>query len=135
MKCVIVVDHRLPLGLIANTSAVLAISIGNRLGEIVGEDVEDKDGTVHRGITQVSIPVLKGDPDIIRSIRARLLDMDRDDLYTVDFCDVAQKSRDYGRYKEMLRRTPTAALEYLGIAICGPDKEVASLTGNLGLLR
>lgn len=37
MKCVIVIDHTLPLGLIANTSAVLAISIGNKIKEIVGE--------------------------------------------------------------------------------------------------
>jgi hypothetical protein len=135
MKCVIVIDHTLPLGLIANTSAVLAISIGNKNKEIVGEDVLDKDGYIHRGITQVSIPVLKGDGDLIRSIRAKLLEMEVDDLFYVDFCDVAQKSKDYEHYEARLQQTPANKLDYLGIAICGPDKEVNSLIGNIGLLR
>lgn len=71
----------MPLGLIANTSAVLAISIGNKNKKIVGEDVLDKDEYIHRGITQVSIPVLKGDGDLIRSIRAKLLEMEVKNLF------------------------------------------------------
>ncbi|MCB0167758.1 MAG: DUF2000 domain-containing protein [Anaerolineae bacterium] len=135
MKCVIIIDHTLPLGLIANTSAVLAMSIGHKVKGIVGEDVVDQDGTIHRGITQVSIPVLKGDEALIRSIRTRLVKMEGDHLYCVDFCDVAQKSRNYDQYKSHLRQTSANALNYLGLAIYGPDKEVSSLTGHLGLLR
>ena len=135
MKCVMIIDHTLPLGLIANTSAVLAISLGHKIKEMVGEDVLDKDGHIHRGITQVAIPVLKGDGDLIRSIRAKLLEMDIDELFFVDFSDVAQKSRNYEQYKMTLQQTPAEKLKYLGIAIYGPDKEVKSLTGNTGLLR
>lgn len=135
MKCVIIIDHSLPLGLIANTSAVLAMGIGHNVKDIVGEDVVDQDGTVHRGITQVSIPVLKGDEALLRSIRARLVEMEGDGLFCVDFCDVAQKSRNYDQYKTHLQQTSADAFNYLGIAIYGPDKDVSSLTGHLGLLR
>ena len=135
MKCVIVVDPILPVGLIANTSAVLAMSIGNTVADIIGEDGLDKDGTVHRGITRAVVPILKGDSDLIANIRRKLIRMEGDELYSVDFCDVAQKCVDYEDYLEELGRTPADDLAYLGIAICGSDKKVNSLTGSLGLLR
>jgi hypothetical protein len=135
MKCVMIIDENLPVGLIANTAAVLALTIGHRIDGIIGEDVEDRDGQVHTGITQVPIPLLKGDRDSIRSVRDRVLDLNCDDLFLVDFCNVAQRSRAYAQYKESLRRTPVDQLVYLGIAICGPRKQVDKLTGNIGLLR
>jgi hypothetical protein len=135
MKCVIVVDHSLPVGLLANASAVLAMSIGNQINDIIGEDVLDRDGSLHRGITQVTVPVLKGDAERIRSLRDQLINLGNGTLYFVDFCDVAQKSKDYGHYASRMQQTSADRLNYLGIAICGPDKAVNSLTGNLGLLR
>ena len=135
MKCVIVVDQTLPVGLIANASAVLAMSIGSHIEGIIGDNVLDRDGTLHRGITRVGIPVLKGDEELIRSLRHRLLKLDAENIFFVDFCDVAQKSRDYGHYTDRMQKTPAERLNYVGIAICGPDKKIRSLTGNIGLLR
>ncbi|MCB0193866.1 MAG: DUF2000 domain-containing protein [Anaerolineae bacterium] len=135
MKCVIIINQTLPLGLIANTAAVLAMSIGDKIKGIVGEDILDRDETLHRGITQLSIPMLKGDDARIRTIRTKILEMDGDDIFYVDFCDVAQKSRDYDQYKAQLRQTAVDNLHYLGLAIYGPDQAIRSLTGNLGLLR
>jgi hypothetical protein len=135
MKCVMVVDQNLPLGLLANTAAVLAISIGDRVKGIVGEDVIDGDGTVHKGITKATVPLLKGDSDLIRSLRDRLLLMPIDGLFFVDFCDIAQQSKHYDDYKNNIALVPANELNYLGIAICGQDKDVNKLTGNIGLLR
>ena len=39
-KCVIVMDEGLPLGLIANTAAILGITLGKTLPEVVGAAVE-----------------------------------------------------------------------------------------------
>ena len=36
-----VIDAALPLGYIANTAAMLGVTIGSRLPQIVGEDVAD----------------------------------------------------------------------------------------------
>jgi hypothetical protein len=135
MKCVMIIDENLPVGLIANTAAVLALSIGDRVKGIIGEDVKDQDGQIHRGITQVPIPLLKGDNDLIHAIRDQLLGMDSEDIFFVDFCDVAQKSKAYSQYKAKLQSTPADQLVYLGIAIYGPKKQVDRLSGNIRLLR
>ena len=135
MKCVMIIDKSLPVGLIANTAAVLALTIGRRVEGIIGKDVKDRAGQVHAGITQLPIPLLKGDSDSIRSIRDRLLDLDCKDIFFVDFCDVAQRSKTYAQYRETLQRTPVDQLIYLGIAVCGPKRQIDKLTGNIGLLR
>ena len=69
MKSGIVVDHTLPVGLIANTAAVLSMSIGKMVGGIIVDDAVDKDGSIHRGITRAVVPILKGDRELIRTIR------------------------------------------------------------------
>lgn len=135
MKCVMIISQDLPVGLIANTAAVLALTIGHRVEGFIGKDVKDNDGQVHTGITQVPIPLLKGDSDLIRSIRAKLLDMDPGQIFFVDVCDAAQESKTYAQYEARLKQTPTEQLTYLGIAICGPKKQVNALTGHVGLLR
>ncbi len=135
MKCVMVVDANLSLGLLANTVAVLAISIGHTVDGIVGDDVFDGDGTLHKGITEAVIPLLKGDSGLIRSLRAKLQTMPEKMYYSVDFCDAAQQSKHYSDYRARLAETPEADLQYLGIAIYGEDKDVNRLTGSIGLLR
>lgn len=135
MKCVMIINEKLPRGLIANTSAVLALSIGNKIKGIIGEDVKDQDDQVHRGITQLSVPLLRGDSDAIHSIRNKLLKINSDEIFFVDFCDVAQKSKSYDEYRSKLNRTPADELTYLGIAIYGPAEKINKLTGNIGLLR
>jgi len=134
MKCVMVINEHLPVGLIANTSAVLALSIGDKVKGIIGDDVVDKNGQLHRGITKLPIPLLKGDPELIRSIRQKVL-QNGDDVFWVDFCDVAQKCVDYADYTAKLRQHPEEDLKYLGIALYGSAKKINTLTGSLGLLR
>lgn len=66
MKCVMIINEKLPRGLIANTSAVLALSIGDKIKGIIGEDVTDQDGQLHRGITQLSIPLVNYGPNLVK---------------------------------------------------------------------
>lgn len=40
-KCVMVIDENLPLGLIANTAAIMGITLGRDMPEVVGADVTD----------------------------------------------------------------------------------------------
>lgn len=59
MKCVMIVDEDLPIGLIANATAVLGISLSQEKEGLVGDAVIDGDGNWHLGITNVAIPILK----------------------------------------------------------------------------
>ena len=45
-----VIDEQLPSGVIANTAAIMGITLGKKMTEVVGADVADKTGNEHLGI-------------------------------------------------------------------------------------
>jgi hypothetical protein len=135
MKIVMVINAQLPPGLIANTAAVLGISLGNKQAEIVGCDIRDAAGNNHLGITEKTIPVLAGSKDQIKSLRDNLFAAEYSDITVVDFSEIAQRCLDYEAYIRMLSGLDSAEIFYHGICIFGPAKKVSKVTGNLGLLR
>ena len=134
-KCVMVIDESLPLGIIANTAAIMGITLGKKLPEVVGADVTDQSGNEHLGIIEFPVPILRGSPESIKQIRKKLYLPDFQNLTAVDFSDLAQGCKTYNEFIEKMGRIPESALQYLGIAICGPKKEVNKLTGSMPLLR
>lgn len=135
MKVVMVIDRELPLGLIANTAAVLGASLGKMVDGLVGADVVDADGNRHLGITTMNIPILAASGEQLKSLRSRLAADEFADVAAVDFNHVAQRSLDYDNYTRLLAAIPDEALTYLGLCLYGPLKKVNRLTGSLGLLR
>lgn len=134
-KCVMVLDDQLPPGMLANTAAILGVTLGKKLPELVGVDVTDESGYIHCGIIQFPVPVLKGSPEAIRTIRERLCQPDFQELTVVDFSDLAQSCKTYDEFVEKMGHAPESGLQYLGLAICGAKKKVNRLTGSLPLLR
>jgi hypothetical protein len=134
-KCVMVIDAELPLGLIANTAAVLALTLGKRIDGIIGPDVLDAEGHVHAGITNQPIPILKGNKDIIRQIKIKTMTTGPTELLVVDFSNAAQTTTTYQDYTEKIMQFTTEQLDYLGIALWGNKKIVNKLTGSMPLLR
>jgi hypothetical protein len=130
-----VIDENLPLGIIANTAAVMGVTIGKHLPQAVGVDVVDKTGHEHLGVIEFPIPILKGSKDKIRELRSRLYEESSHDLIVVDFSDTAQSCKTYGEYIQKMADVPEADLYYFGIAICGDGKKVNKLTGDMPLLR
>ena len=134
-KCVMMLDESLPRGLLANTAAILGITLGKRLPGVVGADVTDQSGSVHLGIIEFPVPILRGTPETIRQLRETLCSPGFQELTVVDFSDLAQGCRTYGEFVEKMGRSPQSALQYLGIALCGPKKKINRLTGSMPLLR
>ena len=134
-KCVMVIDANLPLGLIANTAAMLGITIGQLHPEIVGPDVKDGSGKTHLGISMVPISMLKGDETLLGDLRLRLFEQEFAGLTAVDFSDVAQKINVYEDYAKKSAETPEREHGYYGIALYGDKKKINRLTGMLPLLR
>lgn len=133
-KCVMVIDDSIPLGLIANTAAVLALTLGRKIESIgIGPDTYDATDGKHQGITTVPIPILKSDKDRIKEIRERAVLEDA--LFVVDFTNAAQGTTTYRQYTLNMRSMNPERLTYLGIALFGGKKAVNTLTGNLPLLR
>ena len=132
-KCVMVIDHALPLGLIANTAAMLGISIGKLHPEMVGEDVTDATGRVHTGISTYPISMLKGDEQLLSDLRLRLFEPEFSALTVVDFSDVAQKINVYADFVQKAGETQERDHSYYGIALFGDKKKINRLTGMLPL--
>lgn len=134
-KCVIVLDEGLPAGVAANTAAILGITLGQRLPGVVGEDQMDRSGCVHLGIIGFPVPILRADAGHLKELRQRLEGPEYRALTVADFSDLAQGCRTYEEFTEKMGRTETGELTYLGLALCGPKKQVNKLTGSLPLLR
>ena len=104
-KCVMVIDENLPLGIIANTAAVMGITIGKQMPEVVGSDVIDQTGNQHLGIIEFPVPILKGTPELIKEIREKLYQPEFQDLAVVDFSDLAQGCKTYDEFiKKWIKR-------------------------------
>ena len=134
-KCVMVIDEHLPLGLIANTAAIMGITLGKKMPEVVGSDVTDQSGNPHLGIIEFPVPILKGSSEIIKDIREKLYQPEYQDLTVVDFSDLTQSCKTYEEFIEKMAQVSENTLQYFGIAICGVKKKVNKLTGSMPLLR
>ena len=78
---------------------------------------------------------MKGNADIIKTIREKLYEPDFSDLTVVDFSDLAQGCKNYDEFIEKMKEVSEIDLNYFGIAICGTKKKVNKLTGSMALLR
>ena len=59
----VVYDEELPLGIIANTAAVMGITLGKAIPEVVGADVRDESWHTHLGIIEFPVPILRRSPE------------------------------------------------------------------------
>lgn len=133
-KCVIVIDEHLPLGVIANTAAVIAASFGRLYPEMIGHDLVDHRGQAHEGITTLALPILKGSAERLKRMREQLREFEPE-LLVVDLIDATRTTRSYEEYAAVLARGPDEAIRYQGLGLFGDRQLVTRLTGNLGLLR
>jgi hypothetical protein len=132
VRCVIVVDGALPPGLAANAAAMVALTLGATVDGLPGPDLVDADGHVHPGLIAAGIPILAASREQLSELHARAA---RHGVGIVDFPTFGQQTTDYEAVIGRVAQTAAADLEYLGIALHGPRKALARLTGNLRLLR
>lgn len=134
-KCVLLIDEALPLGLIANTAAILGMTLGKKMPEAVGGDAFDANGNCHLGIIAFPMPILKSSAQALGELRKKLYAPEFADLTVVDFSDLAQGCKEYGDFLEKMAAAQGDSLQYLGLAVCGDKKKINRLTGSLPLLR
>ena len=133
-KMVIVLDDALPVGLKANTAAVLSLTLGNKLEGLIGKDLTDGSNNVHTALTTIPLPILTSSTEKLKEIYAQGYEL-KDQLLLIDITDAAQTTKNYTDYEEKLKQATTDQLKLLGIALAGSKKLVNKLTGNLPLLR
>ena len=94
-KCVMVMDASLAPGIAANTAALLGMTLGSKVKEAIGCDVQDADGNIHMGILQIPLPILKMETEKLQELRRQLFDQEYKDVIIVDFSDAAQTCNVY----------------------------------------
>ena len=135
VKCVIVVDRELPLGLKTNAAAALGMSLGAQVDGLIGPDVIDADGYTHRGITKVNLPILMASAEELKELHGRVARSADPEVSVIGFSKLAQGCKSYDLYRERMNGTQTSQLEFSGLCIFGADKKVSGLTGALPVLR
>ena len=134
LKCVLVIDPTLPVGLAANTAAVLSLSIGKLFPNLIGRDLEDNSGVRRAGITTAPIPILRGEAAWLRKSR-EAMKAHEPELSVIELISATRTTKSYEEYATKMRDTPIQELEYFGLALCGPVKLVNTFTGSLPLFR
>lgn len=132
-KCVVVVDGDLPAGLMVNAAACLAVTLGERVEGVNGEDATDGSGMVHPGLITTGIAILQADAETVKEIRLKA--EGTEGVFVADFTDAAQTPRNYGEYLKNISEIASEELKYLGVGLYGEKKPVGRLTGGLSLLQ
>lgn len=132
-KCVMIIDAALPLGEIANTAAVLGITLGGKVPGVIGAQVGDGAGNSHAGVIRIPVPILKASRAELGKLRLKLYERQLADLTVVDFTELAQGCRTYDEFVDKMSYAST--LDYVGLALYGDKQKINKLTGNLPLLK
>lgn len=133
MKCVIIMDGSLPKGLAANTAAALGLSIGNHVSGLIGPDMMDLSGEIHKGITAIPIPILDAERPLIRQVYQQ--SRKYADVVALGFDTVAQGCNSYTEYMALVSESTVGEMDFIGICLYGPRKKISSLCGQMKLLR
>lgn len=135
MKCVMIIDRELPIGIIANTSAALGLSLGSQINGLIGPEVLDKSNNCHRGITNTSIPILGSTKEKIKEIHDKFQSENNEEVTIIGFSSLAQKSKCYDDYILKMNDAYGEEIDYLGICIYGPKKVINKVSGSIGILK
>jgi hypothetical protein len=134
-RIAIIVNPDLPLGLLANTAAAIAIGLGARLPAFGARQLVDACGRTIDISSDRPVPILQTDAATIGALFAKALARPEGETAVVPFPAFARSLNDYRDYEATFpgRDLSTEAIDGLGLA--GPAKWVKSLTGALKLLR
>ena len=130
-----IIDQDLPVGLIANTSAALGISLASGIDGLSGKKLTDADGRVHAGVTRIPIPILALSKAELKLRYDDLLQNADEELTLIGFNDVAQRCMKYEDYEKQLAAAGKDEINYLGFCVYGPKKAVNKLTGSIKMLK
>ncbi len=133
-KCILIIDQQLSTGMKTNVASILSISVGNKLGRMIGPDLIDSSGVVHPGLTQLPIPVLGASAAEISSIRQDFIERKDEADVWIGFSTLAQQAHTYEDYTTNLQAVDAKEIVYLGIALFGNKKKVNKATKGLSLI-
>lgn len=133
-RLAIIVDPTLPLGLLANTVATIAVGLGAGAPGLGGMMLADREGRSVLNSANRPVPILQGPPEAIRAVLLKALPAP-EGAVVVPFPQFARAIHSFAEYKALFPDKDLTAETIEGLGLAGPEKWVRSLTGSLKLLR
>lgn len=134
IRLAIIVNPSLPVGLLANTVAAIAIGIGAKVPALGASQLADRGGRQIDISANRPVPVLQADSAVIRTIMLKALAAEGERA-VVPFPAFARSLHVFSDYGAAMPERDLAGEEIDGLGLGGPDKWIRSLTGALKLLR
>lgn len=134
LRLAIIVNPSLPLGLIGNTVAAIAIGVGARVPELGARPLSDRAERRFDSSSEKPVPILQADGAVLRALLLKAL-ADPARRAVVPFPAFARPLHDFADYQAQLPERDLADEAIDGLGLAGPARWVRSLTGALKLLR
>lgn len=134
LRIAVIVDPGLPVGLLANTIAVIAAGLGAAMPGIGRVRLTDAEGRGFYNSADRPIPVLGADAAAMAALLARAADAPAE-ARVVAFPAFARSLHAFADYAEAMPSRRLAEERLDGLGLIGPARWVRSLTGALKLLR
>lgn len=99
-RCAIVVNQNLSNGLAMNAASVIGVSLGNKVNNMVGNDLNSLDNMNYPGVIYAPLPILKSAEQYMKEIE--VVAYQKDDIYIIPFSLLAQSCRTYDEYQQKL---------------------------------
>jgi hypothetical protein len=133
-RIAIVVDPTLPLGLLANTIATIAVGLGAAVPAFGDTVLIDANGRSIHNSADRPVLILQAPAESIRALLLRALPAP-EGARLVLFPQFARSLHSFADYRTQFPTRDLAVETIEGLGLAGPEKWVKSLTGNLKLLR
>jgi len=134
-KFVAVLNKKIPMGNLMNAVGHMAAGLVGSFADLSlmrFGDYTDKDGSVHKSISDNPFIVLQADnANQIRKLRRELM---ANNIHFVDFTDTMTVGT-YAEQKERTAHTPEEQLEYYGVCMFGKITDLNVLTKKFSLWR
>lgn len=134
IRVAVIVDPVAPPGLLANTIATLSIGIGAAYPALGNTFLHDAAGRKLKCSANRPVPVLQAPAEDLRLLMLKAL-VETSSATVIAFPRFARSIQVFEDYYNRFAAADLATEEIEGIAICGPEKWIRSLTGSLKLLR
>ncbi|EIZ79445.1 DUF2000 domain-containing protein [Agrobacterium vitis] len=131
LKPVVILAETLPIGLKVNFAAVLAMSLGKLMPELIGADTPTEDGVGLPGITTVGVPILTAPQGALSGL---FLEAGSLPLRLV-YMRAAFEARTYEDYTLRIAAAPFEAHDPQALLLAGPRKAVDRICGRLALVK
>lgn len=132
-RCAIIINQDLALGLAMNAASIIGVGIGNKIEQLIGQDLASADNIHYPGVILASLPILKGSANRIKQIQKECYDIE--DVYLLPFSLIAQSCKNYDEYKLRLMSTLDQDIQLAAIGLVGKKNKINKLTGNLSLFK